>query len=244
MNWISFVMTCCLAVFVSMLQAADYSADSFDTPQGKLRITFIGHGTLMFEFAGKVIHVDPVGRYGDYSRLPKADLVLITHEHGDHLDQEALALARKEGAPVLANAASAAQIEGATSISNGEKTEVLGLSIEAVPAYNIVHKRDGGEPFHPKGNGNGYVVSFGGKRVYIAGDTENIPEMKSLKGVDIAFLPVNLPYTMTPEMAADAARTIRPGVLYPYHYGNTEIGKLKQLLALEKDIQVRIRELR
>ena len=233
-----------LTLGAASLEAAEHAADTFDTGQGKLRITFVGHGTLMFEFAGKVIHVDPVGRYGDYSSLPKGDLILITHEHGDHFDPEALAQARKPGAPVIANAAVAARVEGAKAMANGDKTEVLGLTIQAVPAYNIQHKREDGQPFHTKGNGNGYVITFGDKRVYIAGDTEDIPEMKNLKGVDIAFLPVNLPYTMTVEMAANAARMLQPRVLYPYHYGNTEIGQLKTLLAADKNIQVRVRDLR
>ncbi|HPY51295.1 MAG TPA: MBL fold metallo-hydrolase, partial [Sedimentisphaerales bacterium] len=121
---------------------------------------------------------------------------------------------------------------------------VDGLKIEAVPAYNIVHKRPDGDPFHPKGNGNGYVVTFGKQRVYIAGDTENIPEMKDLKQIDIAFLPMNLPYTMTPEMVADAARVFAPKILYPYHYGQTDPNELVKLLADDKNIEVRIRKMR
>ena len=128
-------------------------------------------------------------------------------------------------------------------MKNGEVKTVKGLKIEAVPAYNIISKRDGGEPYHPKGNGNGYVITFGGKRVYVAGDTENTPEMKALKDIDIAFLPMNLPYTMSPEMAAEAARAFRPKVLYPYHYGNTDVKQLAELLKGEQGIEVRIREM-
>jgi len=116
--------------------------------------------------------------------------------------------------------------------------------VTAVPAYNLVHERSPGVPFHPRGQGNGYVMTFGDKRVYVAGDTENVPEMKALAGVDIAFLPMNLPYTMTPEMAADAARTIRPGILYPYHYGETDTSRLVELLRDRKEIEVRIRRMR
>ena len=129
-------------------------------------------------------------------------------------------------------------------MKNGDVDTVLGIRIEAVPAYNIVHKRDNGEPFHPKGVGNGYVLTFGDKRIYIAGDTENIPEMKTLKNIDVAFLPMILPYTMTPEMVADAARVFKPKILYPYHYGDTDPQKLVQLLKNDKEIEVRIRELR
>jgi len=129
-------------------------------------------------------------------------------------------------------------------MANGDTRTVLGLPIQAVPAYNIAHKRPDGNPFHPKGSGNGYIVTFGDKRVYIAGDTENTPEMKALKAIDVAFLPMNLPYTMTPEMVADAARAFRPKILYPYHYGETDTSQLVTLLQGEKGIEVRIRRMR
>ena len=128
-------------------------------------------------------------------------------------------------------------------MKNGDVKTVEGFKIEAVPAYNIVHTRDGKNPFHPKGVGNGYIITFGDKRVYVAGDTENTPEMKALKGIDIAFLPMNLPYTMTPEMVADAAKAFRPKILYPYHYGETDTSKLVDLLKNDKDIEVRIRKM-
>jgi L-ascorbate metabolism protein UlaG (beta-lactamase superfamily) len=128
-------------------------------------------------------------------------------------------------------------------LANGKTTIALGLKIEAVPAYNIVNKRPDGAPFHPKGAGNGYIVAFGDKRVYIAGDTENTAEMKALKNIDIAFLPMNLPYTMTPEMVADAARAFKPKILYPYHYGETDTSILVKLLQGEKSIEVRIRKM-
>jgi L-ascorbate metabolism protein UlaG (beta-lactamase superfamily) len=129
-------------------------------------------------------------------------------------------------------------------MGNGDVKTVTGLKIEAVPAYNIVHERSRGNPFHPKGQGNGYVITFGDKRVYVAGDTENIPEMKQLKGIDVAFLPMNLPYTMTPEMVADAARVFQPKILYPYHYGQTDPSTLVSLLKDSKDIELRIRNMR
>ena len=126
----------------------------------------------------------------------------------------------------------------------GEADTVDSIRIEAVPAYNIVNRRPDGTPFHPRGTGNGYVLTFGDTRVYVAGDTENIPEMKALKNIDIAFLPVNLPYTMSPEMAADAARAFRPKILYPYHYGETDLSKLKDALGSERDIEIRIRDMK
>jgi L-ascorbate metabolism protein UlaG (beta-lactamase superfamily) len=121
---------------------------------------------------------------------------------------------------------------------------VEGLKIEAVPAYNIVHKRDTGQPFHPKGVGNGYIITFGDKRVYVAGDTENVPEMKGLKNIDIAFLPMNLPYTMTPEMVVEAAKAFKPKILYPYHFGETDTSKVVSLLKGTPEIEVRIRNMK
>ena len=217
--------------------------DTVQTSAGELKITFVGHGTLMFTFGGKVIHVDPVSREADYSEMPKADLVLVTHEHGDHLDPQAIAAIRKEVTAVLLPEKCASAVPGGTVMRNGDVRTIGGLEIEAVPAYNIVHKRPSGEPFHPPGDGNGYVITFGDKRVYVAGDTENIPELKALEDIDVAFLPMNLPYTMTPEMAADAAKAFRSAILYPYHYGQTDTSELTRLLAGEEDIEVRIRQM-
>jgi len=128
-------------------------------------------------------------------------------------------------------------------MKNGDSREVNGIRIDAVPAYNIVHKRSDGQPYHPEGQGNGYILTMGSKRIYVAGDTENTPEMKALKNIDVAFLPMNLPYTMSPEMVADAAKTFRPKILYPYHYGQTDPKELVALLKDEKGIEVRIRKL-
>lgn len=221
-----------------------FETDTVKTSTGDLVITFIGHGTLMFTFGGKVIHIDPVSREADYTKLPKADLILITHEHGDHLDPGVIKLLRTEKTKLVLTETCAKKVEGGIVMKNGDVKTVLGLPIEAVPAYNIVHKRDSGQPFHPKGIGNGYVITFGDKRVYVAGDTENIPEMKKLKDIDIAFLPMNLPYTMTPEMAADAAKSFMPKILYPYHYGSTDTSRIVKLLKGTEKIEVRIRDMR
>jgi L-ascorbate metabolism protein UlaG (beta-lactamase superfamily) len=215
--------------------------DVFPTPAGELKIFFVGHGSLYLTCSGKVVHVDPVGKEGDYTRLPKADLILVTHEHGDHLDPEAIGILRRDGTQVVVSPACAGQVADAVVMKNGDRRTFQGIEVEAVPAYNLVHKRPDGKPFHPKGQGNGYVITIGGKKVYIAGDTEPIPEMAALKNIDIAFLPMNLPYTMSPEMTAAAARTIRPKVLYPYHFGNTDTERLVKLLAGEPGIEVRVR---
>ncbi|KHK02324.1 MBL fold metallo-hydrolase [Desulfovibrio sp. TomC] len=219
------------------------TSDTFETTGGPLTVTFIGHGSLRFDFAGKIIYVDPYGKVGDYSAMPPADLVLLTHEHGDHLDPDALGHLTSPDTPIILTGAGLEKLGRGVVLENGQTTERLGIAIAAVPAYNIVHKRDSGDPFHPKGRGNGYVLTFGDKRVYVAGDTEDIPEMAALAGVDIAFLPMNLPYTMTPEMAAKAARMVRPKVLYPYHYGDTDPKQLAALLAGD-GIEVRVRDLR
>jgi L-ascorbate metabolism protein UlaG (beta-lactamase superfamily) len=198
----------------------------------------------MFALGDTIIHVDPVSREADYSTMPKADLVLVTHEHGDHLDPAAIAAVRQDDTIIILPEKCAPAVSGSAVMKNGDVRTAVGLKIEAVPAYNIVHKRPSGEPFHPRGVGNGYVIAFGDTRVYVAGDTENVPEMKKLKDIDVAFLPMNLPYTMTPEMVADAARAFRPKILYPYHFGNTDTSELVRLLAAEKSIEVRIRSMK
>ncbi len=220
-----------------------FEKDTIATAAGDLVITFIGHGTLMLQSGGKTIHVDPVSQYADYAALPKADYILITHHHGDHLDREAVAKVRTEKTIVVLTAECAASGVEGTVIGNGEACALGEMAVIAVPAYNLKHGPGGGKLFHPKGEGNGYVLTAGGKRVYIAGDSENTPEMKALKDIDVAFLPMNLPYTMTPEMVADAAKAFRPKVLYPYHYGNTDVRKLVTLLKKEKGIEVRVRRM-
>jgi L-ascorbate metabolism protein UlaG (beta-lactamase superfamily) len=226
-----------------MAAQAQFETDVIQTSAGDLKITFLGHGTLMFTFNDKVFHVDPFSRVADYAKLPKADVILITHEHLDHLDPGALAHVRTEKTALVLTEACAKQVKGGTVMRNGDVHSVGGVTIEAVPAYNLVHMRETGQPFHPQGVGNGYVVTFGDKRVYIAGDTENIPEMKALEDIDCAFLPMNLPYTMTPDMVADAARAFQPKILYPYHYGDTDTPKLVELLREQKGIEVRIRNM-
>ncbi len=212
--------------------------DVFDTNEGKLKIVFVGHGTLMFDFAGKIIHVDPVGNQkADYSKMPKADLILITHEHGDHLNPASIESIRTPTTQIVSNKAAASKIEGSIVMQNGDVKTVAGLKIEAVPAYNLTTNN------HPKGNGNGYVITFGDKRVYVAGDTDNIPEMKDLKNIDIAFLPISPPYTMSSAMAAEAAKVIKPKVLYPYHFNRADPKELADLLKDSKDTEVRIRQM-
>ena len=218
--------------------------DRIPTSAGPLEITFLGHGTLMLTFMDTVLHIDPYSTVADYAALPRADLILLTHDHADHLDEKALALVRTPATDMILPPVCADRVQGGLILKNGDTRTVRGITVTAVPAYNLVHHRDNGEPFHPRGVGNGYLLDFGDTRLYVAGDTENTPEMAALKDVDIAFLPMNLPYTMTPEMVADAARSLRPRLLYPYHYGDTDPQRLVELLRDQKDIEVRIRPMR
>lgn len=233
----------CISLETTGFAGKNFETDVVKTAGGKLEIAFIGHGTLMFTFGGKIIHVDPFSRLTDYSKMPQADMILLTHEHRDHLDLKALDNLRTDKTKIILTKNCAQQVKGGIIMQNGDVKTVDGFKIEAVPAYNLVHMRSEGVPFHPKGNGNGYVITFGDISVYVAGDTENIPEMKQLKDVDVAFLPMNLPYTMTPEMVADAAKAFKPKVLYPYHYGKTDPSKLVELMKDTPEVEIRIRKL-
>jgi L-ascorbate metabolism protein UlaG (beta-lactamase superfamily) len=230
-------------MMIPVFSQPDPEFDKITTTAGIVETHFIGHGSLMFKFNGYVIHIDPVKSSGDYQFLPKADMILVTHEHGDHLDVKLLEELRKPGTLLFCNQNSASKVVWGMAMKNGDRQEFNNIIVEAVPAYNIVNERAPGQPFHPKGEGNGYVLTIGGKRFYIAGDTENTPEMKSLKKIDVAFLPMNLPYTMTPEMVADAATAFKPKVLYPYHFGETDTNKIVDLLK-SSGIEVRIKNLK
>ena len=226
---------------------AQFESDVIPTSGGELEMFFIGHGTLMFTFNDLVIHIDPVSREADYAGLPDADLILVTHEHGDHLDMSAISQLMKEDTKVVMTERCMEQLEDFKAIvmKNGDKQTLHGIVVRAIPAYNIEHMRSAGNPFHPKGAGNGYILGFGDSHVLIGGDTENIPEYKNLDThVNVAFLPMNLPYTMTPKMVAAAALDLQPEILYPYHFGETDPQELVSLLKDEKGIEVRIRDLK
>jgi len=235
------LLLCCLFSWTAAAQ--EFEHDTIDTSAGPVEITFIGHATLMLTHAGQTIHIDPWSNLADYSQLPKADLILITHEHRDHLDTKAVDALRTADTAVVLTQVCAVQVADSMIMHNGDVKQVKGIKIEAVPAYNTVHMRSPGVPYHPKGRGNGYVLTFGDKKIYIGGDTENIAEMKDLKDITVAFLPMNLPYTMTPAMVADAARLFKPEILYPYHYGQTDTAELVELLKGDQEIEVRIRKM-
>jgi L-ascorbate metabolism protein UlaG (beta-lactamase superfamily) len=218
--------------------------DVIKTSAGNLELFFIGHASLMMTFQGKIIHFDPYGKKADYGKLPKADLVFITHDHNDHFDLAALEKTQKKGTIVVLPPICSEKVPEGWLMENGETMTVQGIEVQAIAAYNMVHKRQNGQPYHTKGLGNGYILTFGDKRIYVAGDTENIPDMKALKGISCAFLPMSVPSTMTPEMVADAARAFKPKILYPYHYNETDPTRLTELLKNTPGIEVRIRPLR
>jgi L-ascorbate metabolism protein UlaG (beta-lactamase superfamily) len=217
--------------------------DKIVTSAGVVELHFIGHGSLMFKMNGFVIYFDPVRSSGNYEFLPKADLILVTHEHGDHLDPKLIEELKKPGTLLYCNQNSTLKIPWAMAMKAGDRQEINNIVIEAVPAYNLVNESTPGHPYHPKGVGIGYILTIGGKKFYIAGDTENTPEMKALRNIDIAFLPMNLPYTMTPAMVADAALAFKPKILYPYHFGETDTNEIVKLLK-DSGIEVRIRSLK
>jgi len=234
--------------FLFPLMAQEYEKDMFSTSQGDLTITCIGHASLMFLWNDMIMYVDPVMREADFTQFPEADMILITHQHGDHLDQNALNALMKDSTIIILTEASYEKIPSldipvTKVVQEWEKLEFGELICEAIPAYNIKHVRANGDPYHPKGMGVGYVVTFGDFRVLIGGDTEDIPEYTKIASynIDVAFLPMNVPYTMTPEMVANAARMIRPKILYPYHYSNTDTDELLELMAEDLYVEIRVR---
>jgi L-ascorbate metabolism protein UlaG (beta-lactamase superfamily) len=229
------------------------SGDHITTDNGVLVIHPVHHATLLMQWNGKTVYVDPVGGVKPFAEVPKPDLVLVTHIHFDHFDPKTLEAILPAGdRTVIVAPKSVAEkfpetLRSKTRVrilTNGEKTEAAGIAIEAVPAYNTT---PGKEKFHPKGRDNGYVLTMGGKRVYIAGDSEDTPEMRVLKGIDVAFLPMNLPYTMSVEKAADAIRQFKPKIVYPYHYRShdgtkADFGQLKKLVGEGSGVEIRVRD--
>lgn len=158
-----------------------FEKDTIKSGDGHIEIAFLGHGSVMFTFKGAVVYVDPVSQYADFSKMPKAALILVTHEHGDHLDDVAIEKARTDKTTILCSGVCAPKIHDTVVMKNGESKTVGGIKVEAVPAYNLLHMRSEGVPYHAKGAGNGYVITFGSKRIYVAGDTENIPKCRTLE---------------------------------------------------------------
>ncbi|MBM3774878.1 MAG: MBL fold metallo-hydrolase [Acidobacteria bacterium] len=214
--------------------------EEIKTKDGALKVTPVRHASVMLEAGGQVVHIDPWSQ-GNYEGLPAADLILITDVHGDHMDPKILPKVRKEGTVIVAPEAVAKTVTDATVLRNGEKKKIGKWTIEGVPMYNLKRGPAEGKLFHDKGRGNGYVVSYGGKRLYFSGDTEGVPEMRALKNIDVAFVTMNLPYTMPPDEAADAVRAFRPKIVYPYHYRGSDLAVFEKGLA-GSGVEVRIRD--
>ncbi len=219
--------------------AVERPADTFKTSAGDVTITPIHHASMLIAAAGKAIYIDPWSQ-GNYDGLPQADLILVTDIHGDHLDPALIAKLKKPGTTIIAPAAVAGKVEGVQVLHNGGKTTWGAWTIEAIPMYNLKRGPAPGKFYHDKGRGNGYVLTYGGKRFYISGDTENTPEMRALRNIDVAFVCMNLPFTMTPEEAAEAVRAFHPRVVYPYHSRGSDTAAFEKALA-GSGIEVRLR---
>ena len=219
-----------------------YEVDVFKTKSGKtVKFHALVHASIRIEYDGKEIEIDPVRKLGnktiDYSAMPKADYIFVTHEHGDHFDKEAIKLLAGDKTQLVMNKRCADMYGPCAVLYNNQSATLGAVEVEAVPAYNTT---EGRTQFHPKGRDNGYILTLDGLRIYIAGDTEDIPELQDIKDIDIAFLPCNQPYTMKPEQLVKAAKTVKPKVLFPYHYGQTDLSSIPEQLKGE-GIDVRIR---
>jgi L-ascorbate metabolism protein UlaG (beta-lactamase superfamily) len=221
----------------------NYETDVFKTKSGKtVKFHALVHASIRIEYDGKEIEIDPVTKLGnkviDYAAMPKADYIFVTHEHGDHFDKGALKTLSGEKTRLIMNKRCADMYGSGEAMANGDAMKLADdFTVEAVPAYNT---SEGRTQFHPKGRDNGYILTIDGLRIYIAGDTEDIPEMSAIKDIDIAFLPCNQPYTMTTEQLVKAARTVKPKVMFPYHYGQTDVSGVPAQLK-DDGIDVRIR---
>jgi L-ascorbate metabolism protein UlaG (beta-lactamase superfamily) len=226
------------AAAVALLRGAP--PDTIPASGGNITIVPVNHATLQIRYGSHVIDVDPVAQ-ANFGSLPAPDIILITDIHGDHLDPAAVSKLKQGTTTVVAPAAAASKLGGATVIANAETKTVDGVEIEAVPMYNLQRGPAAGQLFHDKGRGNGYILTLGGKRIYIAGDTECTPEMRALKNIDVAFVPMNLPYTMPPSEAAECVKAFKPKIVYPYHYRGQNLHEFAT--ALEgTGIDVRIRD--
>jgi L-ascorbate metabolism protein UlaG (beta-lactamase superfamily) len=232
-----------LFLFASLFLSAScrlaFAVETFETAAGPVKITPIQHATVMIEAAGKTIYIDPA--MGKLEGRPKADLILITDVHGDHMSQPNIDKVKQDATVLMGPPAVVERIEVAQSIANGKKREWGGWTIEAVPAYNLKRGPGAGQLYHDQGRGNGYVLTFGGKRFYFSGDTEAVPEMLALKNIDAAFVCMNLPFTMTPEEAAAAVKAFHPAVVYPYHHRGSDL-KVFEAGLKDSGVEVRIRD--
>jgi len=231
--------TIAFAIPAALLAQSGRPVDNFQTSAGPVRITPIMHASVLLQAGNKIIYIDPA--QGSYDNLPPADLILITDIHGDHMSPDNVRKLSKAGTLVFAPQAVADKMHVDTVIANGQTKTWDGWTIEAVPAYNLKRGPSPGKLYHDKGRGNGYVLTYGGKRFYFSGDTEAIPEVEALRNIDVAFVCMNLPFTMTPQEAADAVKKFHPAIVYPYHYRGSDLNAFSSALA-GSGIEVRLRE--
>jgi L-ascorbate metabolism protein UlaG (beta-lactamase superfamily) len=217
------------------------ATDTLATSAGNVKMTPIHHATVLFTQGGKNIYIDPITEGGKLDGLPKADLIFITHAHGDHLNPAAIELLKKPETQVFGPESVVATIPSAVVMHNGDTKTFGAISVLAFAMYNLTRGPSAGKLYHDKGAGNGYVLTFGDKKVYASGDTECTDELKALKGLDVAFLCMNLPYTMPPAEAADCAKAFQPKVVYPYHYRGSEPAEFQKALAGTPEVEVRLR---
>src|SRR5271170_1672488 len=230
----------CFFIALASVAIAATETQTFPTSAGPVKITPLYHASTLIEAGGKTIYLDPT-KPAKFSGLPKADLILITDIHGDHMDPDSIKQISKQETEILAPPAVVQTVTTAKPIANGETKIWQAWTIEAIAAYNIKRGPEAGKLFHDKGRGNGYLLTYGGKRFYFSGDTENIPEMRALKNIDVAFVCMNLPYTMPPEEAADAVKAFHPKIVIPYHYRGSDLTVFQKALA-GTGIEVRVLE--
>jgi L-ascorbate metabolism protein UlaG (beta-lactamase superfamily) len=229
-----------MATAMAAALSAQVPPDMLAASGGSITITPLNHATLALAYGKFVILVDPTPQ-AHYDGIPKPTHILVTDIHGDHMDPKTIAAVKTATTDVITPAAVAVSVPGATVIANGETKTIGGVSIQAVPMYNLVRGPSEGQLFHTKGRGNGYIVTLGGKRIYIAGDTECTPEMKAVTNIDVAFVPMNLPYTMPPAEAAACVKAFAPKIVYPYHYRGSNLQEFQDALK-GTGIDVRIRD--
>jgi L-ascorbate metabolism protein UlaG (beta-lactamase superfamily) len=222
MKIVLMVVSAVFFLFAVITSSGAADTQIFPTSAGPVKITPLYHASTLIEAGGKIIYVDPA-KPAKLAGLPKADLILISHIHGDHMDPESIKEISKPGTEILAPASVVATVTSAKAMANGETKSWQGWTIEAVPAYNLKRGPAPGQLFHPKGRDNGYVLTYGGKRFYFSADTEGIPEMRALKNIDVAFVCMNLPYTMPPDEAADAVKAFHPKIVIPYHHKGSDL---------------------
>jgi L-ascorbate metabolism protein UlaG (beta-lactamase superfamily) len=229
-----------LILAITSSASSETATQTFPTSAGPVKITPLFHASTLIEAGGKTIYLDPA-KPANLTAHPKADLILITDIHPDHMDPDSISAVSQPTTEILAPPAVVVTVKTAKPIANGESKSWQGWTIDAIPAYNLSRGPAPGKLFHDKGRGNGYVLTYGAVRFYFSGDTEGVPEMRELKNIDVAFVCMNLPYTMPPEEAADAVKAFHPKVVIPYHYRGSDLSIFQKKLE-GTGIEVRLLE--